>query len=250
MRRMLSFLDEAAGRELILPVTPPSYTWDRGSRVETVQLDQIGEVNLPGAAMMGSCTLEVMLPARLYSFCNPGTVPNPYIYLEQLERWSDAGTPVRFLVSGTPTNALVLIETTPYGERDGTNDLYVTLNLRQYRKPQVPVLSTSGGGETGRDSSTGAARQRTYTVAKGDTLWGVAKKFYGDGQQRRREKPQPHLPGAGAHHPGVRGPAVPHGGQYQRGHGQRHQEHLRRRHRDLEAESVMCPIWTQRRKRT
>ena len=186
MRRILSFLDEAAGRELILPVTPPSYTWDRGNRVETIQLDQIGEVNLPGATMMGSCTLEVILPARLYSFCNPGTVPNPYIYLEQLERWSDAGTPVRFLVSGTPTNALVLIETTPYGERDGTNDLYVTLNLRQYRKPQVPVLSTSGGGETGRDSSTGAARQRTYTVASGDTLWGIAKKFYGDGSQYAR----------------------------------------------------------------
>ena len=186
MRRILSFLDEAAGRELILPVTPPSYTWDRGNRVETIQLDQIGEVNLPGATMMGSCTLEVILPARLYSFCNPGTIPNPYIYLEQLERWSDAGTPVRFLVSGTPTNALVLLETTPYGERDGTNDLYVTLNLRQYRKPQVPVLSASGGGETSRSSSTGAARQRTYTVAQGDTLWGIAKKFYGDGSQYTR----------------------------------------------------------------
>ncbi len=186
MRRILSFLDEAAGRELILPVTPPSYTWDRGNRVETIQLDQIGEVNLPGTTLMGSCTLEVMLPARLYSFCNPGTVANPYVYLEQLERWSDAGTPVRFLVSGTPTNALVLIETTPYGERDGTNDLYVTLNLRQYRKPQVPVLSASGGGETSRSSSTGAAQQRTYTVAQGDTLWGIAKKFYGDGGQYTR----------------------------------------------------------------
>ena len=181
MRRILSFLDEAAGRELILPVTPAAYTWERGNRVESVQLDQIGEINLPGTKRMGSCTLEALLPARLYPFCNPGTIPNPYVYLEQLERWSDAGTPVRFLVSGTPTNAQVLIETIRYGEKDGTNDLYVTLTLRQYRKPQVPVLSGSGGGETSRSSSTGAARQRTYTVAKGDTLWGIAQKFYGDG---------------------------------------------------------------------
>ena len=42
---------------------------------------------------MGNCTLDnVLLPTRLYSFCNPGAVANPYVYLEQLEIWSDNGT--------------------------------------------------------------------------------------------------------------------------------------------------------------
>ena len=141
MRRIMSFLEEGAGKELVLPVTPASYTWEHANRVETIQLDRLGEINLPGGALMGSCTLsDVLLPARLYSFCNPGAVANPYIYLEQLERWSDAGTVVRWLVSGTPTNAQVLLESISYGERDGTNDLYAAIILRQYRKPETPVL--------------------------------------------------------------------------------------------------------------
>ena len=133
MRRIISFLEPSAGKELILPVTPPSYDWTHGSRVETIQLDQLGEINLPGGRLMGSCTLsEVLFPARLYSFCNPGAVANPYVYLEQLERWSDSRKPVRWIVSGTPTNALVLLESVTYGERDGTNDVYASISLRQY----------------------------------------------------------------------------------------------------------------------
>ena len=75
-------------------------------------------------------------------------VANPYRYLEQLQRWSDSGTPVRFLVSGTPTNALVLIESVEYGEQDGTNDIYATIILRQYRKPETPVVTASSGTAT------------------------------------------------------------------------------------------------------
>ena len=57
MRRILSFLNETAGTELVLPVTPPSYQWSFGRQIESVMLDQLGEINLPGGTLLGSCTL-------------------------------------------------------------------------------------------------------------------------------------------------------------------------------------------------
>ena len=78
------------------------------------------------------------------------------------------------------------VEGVTYREQDGTNDLYADITLRQYTRPETPVLpaepSASGAGTAAsRDSATGTATAKTYTVASGDTLWGSSRKFYGDG---------------------------------------------------------------------
>lgn len=183
MLRTLTFLDEAAGIELTLPVTPATYSWIHHNTVETVTLDQTGEVNLGGVRRMGSATLQnCLFPAQLYPFCVSGAVADPWHYLMQIERWIDAKTTVRFLVSGTPTNALVLIESLEYREQDGTNDYYADITIRQTRTPTAAVLPAAGTvRKPQRPRKTGAASARTYTVAKGDTLWHIARKFYGDG---------------------------------------------------------------------
>ena len=187
MRRILSFLNETAGTELVLPVTPPSYQWSFGRQIESVMLDQLGEINLPGGTLLGSCTLEVLLPARLYPFCNAGASPRPDDYLDLLETWSKAGSVLRWIVSGTRVNTQVLIESVEHGEEDGTNDIYATIRLRGYQRPEMPVLAAAGGGvQTSRDSKTGASSTKTYTVQPGDTLWGIARKYYGSGPEYKR----------------------------------------------------------------
>ena len=184
MIRYITLLDEAGGRELVLPVTPASYSWAHEAVIETVTVDQLGDLNFFGGRRMGRTTLSgVLLPAQAYPFLSPGASVNPWVYVEQIERWCDNGTVVRLLVSGTPVNAAVLVEGITYSEQDGTNDLYADITLRQYRQPDTPVIPAAQTGSTAtvRPDATGASTAKRYTVVRGDTMWGIARKFYGDG---------------------------------------------------------------------
>lgn len=184
MIRLITFLEEAAGTELVLPVTPASYEWAHEAVIETVTVDQLGDLNFFGGKKMGSTTLrDCLFPAQSYPFLSPGAGTNPWTYLEQLEKWCDKGTVVRWLVSGTPVNAAVLIAGVTYREQDGTNDVYADITIRQYQQPETPVIPAQADASAAatRNSDTGAASARTYTVQSGDTMWAIARKFYGDG---------------------------------------------------------------------
>lgn len=184
----MSFVEPATSKELILPVTPPRYFWRHPAKIETVNLDQLGEATLHGGYKMGDCTLEnVLLPAQQYPFMVPGSRAAPYEYLYDLEVWCDTGAQLQWIVSGTSVNASVVIEEITQGEQDGTNDLYLTIAMRQWQRLETPVLALSGGGAaTARDSQTGAASTKTYTVQSGDCLWSLAEKYYGDGSQYKK----------------------------------------------------------------
>lgn len=188
MLRIMSFVEPATSKELVLPVTPSQYVWRHPTRIEVVSLDQAGEVSLHGGPKLGDCTLDnVLLPAQEYPFLVPGGRAAPYEYLETLEAWCDKGAQLQWIVSGTPVNASVMIEEISQGERDGTNDVYVTIVLRQWKRLETPVLAISGGGtDTARDSQTGAAAAKTYTVQPGDCLWTLAEQYYGDGAQYKK----------------------------------------------------------------
>ena len=184
----MSFVEPASRWELILPVTPARYFWRHPTKLETVSLDQLGEATLHGGYKMGDCTLEdVLLPAQQYPFIVPGGRVDPGGYLYDLEVWCDKGAQLQWIVSGTGVNASVVLEEITQGERDGTNDLYLTIVMRQWRKLETPVLSISGGGATTqRDSQTGASSAKTYTVQPGDCLWTIAEQYYGSGSQYKK----------------------------------------------------------------
>ena len=147
----------------MLPVTPSGYEWASRASIETVAVDQLGDLNLFGGTRMAQTTLrDCLLPAQEYPFLSPGEAADPWRYVQRLEQWISSGTPVRFIVSGTPVNAEVLIEELTYREQDGTNDLYADITIRQYRRPETPRLSPAASASTAltRDNATGAARQR------------------------------------------------------------------------------------------
>lgn len=96
---------------------------------------------------------------------------------------------LRFIISGTEINKEVLLESIRYGERDGTNDVYATLTLREAptleaaKTVQPPAASKPRSGGEGN-----VQEEQSYTAVYGDTLCGICRKYYQDGSYALAQK--------------------------------------------------------------
>lgn len=185
MLRKFIFHDTASGQEVILPVTPSSYQVETGQGAQVVNLTQFGDYALAGFPAIYAFTLSCVFPAQRYPFLTSGAQTDPSFYVSFFERAIHEKLILRFVVSDTLVSREVLVEYIRYGEQDGTNDVYATLSLMPYRRLQL----TSSAVMTVDREVQGAARtgdapavtQQSYTIQSGDTLWGICRKFYGDG---------------------------------------------------------------------
>ena len=180
MERIIILKNTDTGQVLTLPVTPSSYPMAAGRAVERLDMAQTGQVALPGLKSLFMGTLEFMLPAREYPFLTAGAVAQPSHYLGQLTDWSEAASVCRYIVTGTEVNIPVLLGALDYGEDDGTNDVNCKLPLYEYRYLDEAKTEkvTQNNGRPVEDPPPAAD---SYTVVKGDSLWAICKKFYGDG---------------------------------------------------------------------
>lgn len=180
MERIIILKNTDTGEALTLPVTPASYPMGAGRAVERLDMAQTGQIALPGLKALFTGTLEFELPAIAYSYMTAGAVAEPQHYISLLTAWSRDANVCRYIVTGTEVNLPVLLGPLEYGESDGTNNVQCKLPLYEYRyldEVQVEKVTQNSG----RQVETPPQAAGSYTVVKGDSLWAICKKFYGDG---------------------------------------------------------------------
>ena len=180
MERVIILKNTDTGEALTLPVTPSGYPMAAGRGVERVDMAPTGQIALPGLNTLFTGTLEFLLPARAYPFLTAGAAAQPSHYIGQLTAWSRDANVCRYIVTGTEVNIPVLLGPLEYGEDDGTNDVKCKLPLYEYR-PLDEVKVEKATQNNGRPVETPPPQASSYTVAKGDSLWAICKRVYGDG---------------------------------------------------------------------
>jgi Uncharacterized protein containing LysM domain len=178
MERKFIIKDTSKNTEMVLPVTPPSFEVSHGINVETINIHTVGDVVLPGYSTLAAIKIDCMFPAKIYPFCQPGTNTDPYSYLDKILSWKDKHTILRYVVANTRVNLQVIITDISYGERDGTNDVYATISMREYRV--LSVVQTNKTGNKTRVTEKDKSDIKSYVVKDNDTMSSICRKQYGN----------------------------------------------------------------------
>lgn len=177
----LIFKNPQTNEELVLPVTPPSFEVASGIKGETVNIHTVGDVVIGGYGTLANIKIDCMFPAQQYPFV-VGPSIKPYEYVNKIKLLCESRTVVRFIVTDTPVNIPALILEIAYGERDGTGDVYATITMREYK--YLTAAKTQKQDKTGNEPRPVEAApppaMQTYIIVKGDTLWAICRRFYGE----------------------------------------------------------------------
>lgn len=181
----------------LLPVTPQKLEMKINNGNKTITLINGGEVNILKTAGLTDVELECMLPQVPYPFAvYQDGFRDAHFFLDYFEALKTCKRPFRFIVCRRmpqggalyDTNMRMSMEDYKITEdaKEGF-DVKVKIKLKQWRDYGTKTASIAADGteasiETQRETDNASTAQ-TYEVRKGDCLWNIAKKFYGNGSQ-------------------------------------------------------------------
>lgn len=189
-------------KKCLLPIAPPKLSVKINNANETVTLINEGEINILKKAELTDIEFECRIPQEKYPFAvyKSGFKGADY-FLDYFESLKTSKKPFQFIVCRKrptgkrlfDTNIKVSMEDYKITE-DAKNgfDILVKIKLKQWRdygtktvnitfSLEKPKASVEPQRET--TASPAPVTAQDYTVVKGDCLWNIAKRFYGNGSK-------------------------------------------------------------------
>ena len=182
-----------SGKKYKLPVNPEEIKKTQKLSIEKYQVLKSGQVSVPKFPELWTYEFSCELPHQEVHYMESGSRADPDRYIRAITKAQRKKKPVQVIYSNGETDdesVKVLIESCTITEKAGEEgDKYLSLSFVQYKTPSkkyvavVTPAATVAQPQTPQPANPAVEQGKTYTVQKGDTLWKIAKQFYGNGSR-------------------------------------------------------------------
>lgn len=180
-----------ANKKYKLPVNPEEIKRTRELSVEKYQVLESGQVSIPAYCALEEYSFEAEFPSHEYHYLESGAEADADYYEKMFRKVQKNKKPVQFIASNGITDdmsAKVLVISVESVEKAGEEgDKYLSLKLleykgagKRYKAVQVQSQTVKQAQEV-QPENPAVTENKTHTVREKETLWALAKKYYGDG---------------------------------------------------------------------
>jgi nucleoid-associated protein YgaU len=161
---------------------------------ETVSVIGFGDICIIKYPKLNKISFTTEFPSTYRPYLSVSEIEllTPEIYIDYLTKWKTSRSPIRFVFAGSThsVNMPATIASMKFTEKWGdvgtwivdlTFQKYVFFSTNKVSNNQSTEKSSSLTISTTRDSEN--IVPDTYVTKAGDTLWSVAKQFFGDGSK-------------------------------------------------------------------
>nr|DAK10329.1 MAG TPA: tail assembly protein [Caudoviricetes sp.] len=195
--RSILIKEVATGSSIELGINPESITVSESRDNIKENIDAIGDVYFPGKRGLKSVSISTFLPGSKSKFRRRGSLQTE---LELINRWISEDVILRVVISKPTINFKAILDSKSITVKEGDLDVYIDLKLTEVKDIEIPTVESVSILKKAEDTAAGSTdvtlsdrgaenapkAGNVEIVNSKTTLWGLAKKYYGNGEEWKK----------------------------------------------------------------